>query len=147
MISRLRNNRLRGNLLVSEEQERSGPELTPQIWLGVLDLVKGLAWPFVVLLLALMFRTEPHSFVEGMLKRFREGKFWGVEIEIEVDAADQQQKTGALAKSDVTAGTIELKEFPGLGWITFHSAAYSLSTATNTKKPGDLRLPASKSTN
>jgi hypothetical protein len=73
-------------------------------------VIVGLAWPVVVVILAVVYRHDILS-LKPLLARVRKAKVWKVEVEI--DAADQQQKTGELVKINVSAGTIELKELPG----------------------------------
>lgn len=69
-----------------------------------------MAWPLVVLILAVVYKHDILS-LKSLLPRVRKAKFW--QMEVEVDAADQQQKTGELVTVNPAAGTIELKELPG----------------------------------
>lgn len=86
------------------------------IVLGFFDLLKGLAWQLVVLVIALGYKPEILSFlpnVLALLLRSRKVKIAGV-VELEVDAAEQQQRAGDLVKVDSDSGTVTLKEIPGL---------------------------------
>lgn len=86
------------------------------IVLGFFGLLKGLAWPVVVLVIALGYKPEVLSFLPkllALLLRSRKVKIAGV-LELEVDAAEQQQRAGDLVKVDTDPGTVTLKDIPGL---------------------------------
>jgi hypothetical protein len=85
--------------------------MTPEVTLGLFKLIEGMAWPLVVVILAVVYKHDILS-LKPLLGRVRKAKLW--KVEVEVDAADQQQKAGALVSVDVSSGTIELKELPGL---------------------------------
>lgn len=86
------------------------------IILGIFGLLKGLAWPLTVLLIVKTLKPEILSLLPdpvAWLRRSRKLKVAGL-LEIEVDAAGQQQKTLETASATIVSGNVELREIPGL---------------------------------
>jgi hypothetical protein len=93
---------------------QQGRDVTAVI-LGFFGLLKAVAWPFVVLLVARSFKPEILSFLPGLnalLLRSRKVNVAGI-LQLEVDAAEQQQKA-ADVRATTTSDSVELREIPGL---------------------------------
>jgi hypothetical protein len=86
--------------------------MTPEVKLGFFKLIEGIAWPLVVLILALVYKHDIRSIKFTQLFKTIKTKVFGIELELE--AAEQQKKTGEVVTVDASTGVIELKELPGL---------------------------------
>jgi len=77
--------------------------------MAVVEIVKALAWPVAVLIVALSYKRELMVFLPPALKRKFKIELPGP-LKLEIDAADQQ----ATAVAKVNENQIQLKEIPGL---------------------------------
>jgi hypothetical protein len=86
------------------------------IILGFFELLKGIAWPLVVLALATAYRPEILSFLPALfriLSRTRKLEVKGIGA-LEIDAADQQQIPTEDTAEISDPSTVKLREIPGL---------------------------------
>ena len=86
------------------------------IVLGFFGLLTGIAWPLVLLTISIAYKPEILLFLPNLFALFlrsRKVKIAGV-MEVEIDAAEQQQKAADLIKIDADSSTVKLKEIPGL---------------------------------
>jgi hypothetical protein len=77
---------------------------------AIIAALANLLWPIAVVVIAVGYKPELMSFLPEALRRKWKVKALGVEVE--VDAAAEQQKTADIVR--VKNGKIELKEIPGL---------------------------------
>jgi hypothetical protein len=77
---------------------------------AIIAALANLLWPIAVVVIAVGYKPELMSFLPEALRRKWKVKALGVEVE--VDAAAEQQKTADIVR--VENGKIELKEIPGL---------------------------------
>lgn len=102
--------------------------MSDMVTVGLFGLIKGLAWPLVIFILALVYRSNILAGVPRLLALFN--RRWKAKIpgfvEVEFDAADEQQPkstnfpqrytdgSSSTEIKEIASSTIELKEIPGL---------------------------------